>query len=157
MNLKTFTKATILGAGVIVPSSLFLRGAMDSHLVPTPSFAHSWVVPDSLKGAARDSFNKAKSAMYNAEDNKIIRREIKAHNDTCTWCKACKINEKVGELIDMPFKAIYNFTEKMMDKISLEENFTDMSNSKQCIKHVNDSIKPILDVSKAKNIAKSIK
>lgn len=163
MNLKTFTKTAIIGTGIIAPSSFFLRGAMQPHSLLTPNFAHSWVIPDSLKGAARDSFNQAKSAVYNEEDNKIIRQVIKAHNDTCTWCKACKINDKVGELIDKPFKTLYNFTEKMMDKISTEEtdfkvkNCANKSNSKQYIKHVNDSIKPIFDVSKVKNIAKRVK
>lgn len=51
----------------------------------------------------------------------------------------------------------------MMDKISTEEtdfkvkNCANKSNSKQYIKHVNDSIKPIFDVSKVKNIAKRVK
>lgn len=164
MNLKTFTKTAIIGTGIIAPSSFFLRGAMQPHSLLTPNFAHSWVIPDNLKGAARDSFNQAKSAVYNEEDNKIVRQVIKAHNDTCTWCKACKINEKVGEVIEKPFKAIYNFTEKMMQKIPTKEEtyfkvdiYTGTPNSKQCIKHVNDSIKSILNVSKVKDVAKSIK
>lgn len=109
MNLKTTFRTAAMATLTVIGGSMVADNVFIPHRIAV-AHADAFVIPSNLTGAARDSFISAQKAKIFNED--LLGQAVKAHTDTCSWCKTCEIVHKPDIILEQGAKLLKKIVRK---------------------------------------------